>query len=251
MKTLLYKQLRLVCHPMTLIFCLFGIMVIIPNYPYTVIFFYVMLGLFFTFLNMREQKDLYYTALLPVPKRDAVKAGCLFTALIELLSLAVLVPCALLAVRLQPGKDNLVGLDPNLALFAAGFLLYAVFNAVFLPSFYANGYKVGVAFVKAIIPTTLAMIVFESGPSGPTRRSSDLPMFPASCGWTIWTRPRRCVCCRISSPLCCSTASARCLRSGGRRRSMKKLICDSNDRREPVVALLDHPVGRLRSLPLG
>ena len=69
MKTLLYKQLRLVCHPMTPVFCLFGFMVIIPNYPYTVIFFYVMLGLFFTFLNMREQKDLYYTALLPVPKR--------------------------------------------------------------------------------------------------------------------------------------------------------------------------------------
>lgn len=68
MKTLLYKQLRLVCHPMTPVFCLFGFMVIIPNYPYTVIFFYVMLGLFFTFLNMREQKDLYYTALLPVPK---------------------------------------------------------------------------------------------------------------------------------------------------------------------------------------
>lgn len=44
---------------------------------------------------------------------------------------------------------------------------------------------------------------------------------------------------------------ARCLRSGGRRRSMKKLICDSNDRLTPVVALLDHPVGRLRSLPLG
>ena len=167
MKTLLYKQLRLVCHPMTPVFCLFGFMVIIPNYPYTVIFFYVTRGLFFTFLNMREQKDLYYTALLPVPKRDAVKAGCLFTALIELLSLAVLVPCALLAVRLQPGKDNLVGLDPNLALFAAGFLLYAVFNAVFLPSFYANGYKVGVAFVKAIIPTTLAMIVFEALPHVP------------------------------------------------------------------------------------
>ena len=68
---------------------------------------------------------------------------------------------------MQPGKDNLVGLDPNLALFAAGFLLYAVFNAVFLPSFYANGYKVGVAFVKAIIPTTLAMIVFEALPHVP------------------------------------------------------------------------------------
>lgn len=167
MKALLYKQFRLVCHPMTLIFCLLGIMVLIPNYPYTVIFFYVMLGLFFTFLNIREQKDIYYSALLPVPKRDTVKAGCAFVVIIEVLSLVVLIPCSLLAVHLQPGKDNLVGLDPNLALLAAGFLLYAVFNGVFLPSFYANGYKVGIAFLKAVIPTTLAMIVLEALPHFP------------------------------------------------------------------------------------
>ena len=167
MKTLLYKQFRLVCHPMTLIFCLFGIMVLIPNYPYTVIFFYVMLGLFFTFLNIREQKDIYYSALLPVPKRDTVKAGCAFVVIIEVLSLVVLIPCSLLAVHLQPGKDNLVGLDPNLALLAAGFLLYAVFNGVFLPSFYANGYKVGMAFINAVIPTTLAMGALEALPHFP------------------------------------------------------------------------------------
>lgn len=167
MTALLFKQLRLVCHPMTPVFCLFGIMVLIPNYPYTIIFFYVMLGLFFTFLNIREQKDIYYSAILPVPKRDTVKAGCVLVTLVELLSLAVLAPCALLAVRLQPGKDNLVGMDPNLALFAAGFLLYAVFNAVFLPSFYANGYKVGIAFLKAVIPTTLVMMVLEALPHFP------------------------------------------------------------------------------------
>ena len=167
MKALLYKEFRLVCHPMTPIFCLFGIMVLIPNYPYTVIFFYVMLGLFFTFLNIREQKDIYYSALLPVPKRDTVKAGCAFVVIIEVLSLVVLIPCSLLAVHLQPGKDNLVGLDPNAALLAAGFLLYAVFNAVFLPSFYANGYKVGIAFLKAVIPTTLVMMVLEALPHFP------------------------------------------------------------------------------------
>ena len=167
MKALLYKQLRLVCHPMTPVFCLFGIMVLIPNYPYTIIFFYVMLGLFFTFLNVREQKDIYYSAILPVPKRDTVKAGCVLTALVELLSLVVLVPCALLAVHLQPGKDNLVGMDPNLALFAAGFLMYAVFNAVFLTDFYRSGYKVGVAFIKALIPVTLLMIVCEALPHFP------------------------------------------------------------------------------------
>ena len=167
MKALLYKQLRLVCHPMTPVFCLFGIMVIIPNYPYTVIFFYVMLGLFFTFLNIREQKDIYYSALLPVPKRDTVKAGCAFVVIIQVLSLVVLIPCSLLAAHLQPGKDTLVGLDPNAALLTAGFLLYAVFNAVFLPSFYANGYKVGIAFLKAVIPTTLVMMVLEALPHFP------------------------------------------------------------------------------------
>ena len=167
MRALLYKQLRLVCHPMTPVFCLFGVMVLIPNYPYTVIFFYVMLGLIFTFLNIREQKDSYYSAILLVPKRDTVKAGCALVALVELLSLAVLAPCALLAVRLQPGKDNLVGMDPNLALFAAGFLLYTVFNAVFLPTFYRNGYKVGAAFIKALIPVTLVMVVCEALPHLP------------------------------------------------------------------------------------
>lgn len=175
MTALLYKQIRLVCHPMTPVFCLFGVMVLIPNYPYTVIFFYVTLGLFFTFLNMREQKDIYYSALLPVPKRDTVKAGCLFTVLIELLSLVLLALFAALAVHLQPGKDNLVGLDPNAALLAAGFLLYAVFNAVFnavfLPSFYRSGYKVGVSYLKAVIPMAAAMIACEA-----------LPHFPAL-GW--------------------------------------------------------------------
>lgn len=78
MKTLLYKQLRLVCQPMTLVFCLFGVMLLIPAYPYTVMWFYVMLGLFFSFLNGREQKDVYYSALLPIRKRDTVKANCLF-----------------------------------------------------------------------------------------------------------------------------------------------------------------------------
>ena len=167
MKALLYKEFRLVCHPMTPIFCLFGVMVLIPNYPYTVIFFYVMLGLFFTFLNIREQKDIYYSALLPVSKRDTVKAGCAFVVIIQALSLVVLIPCSLLAAHLQPGKDNLVGLDPNAALLTAGFLLYAVFNAVFLPSFYANGYKVGIAFLKAVIPTTLVMMVLEALPHFP------------------------------------------------------------------------------------
>ena len=62
------KDLRLAAHPMMYVFALFGVMLIIPNYPYTVVFFYGLLGIFFTFLNGRENKDVYYCAVLPVTR---------------------------------------------------------------------------------------------------------------------------------------------------------------------------------------
>ena len=68
------KDLRLAAHPMMYVFALFGVMLIIPNYPYTVVFFYGLLGIFFTFLNGSENKDVDYCAVLPVTKRDQVRA---------------------------------------------------------------------------------------------------------------------------------------------------------------------------------
>ena len=167
MKALLYKQFRLVCHPMTLVFCPFGLLLLIPSYPYALTFFYVMLGLFFSFLNGREQKDIYYSALLPVRKRDAVRASALFAVMIELVSLLVAVPFALLSVRINPLGGNTVGLEANTALFAAALLLYAIFNGIFLPTFHKTAYKVGVSFLKAIIPVSIAMIVCEALPHFP------------------------------------------------------------------------------------
>lgn len=167
MKAILYKQFHLVCHPMTLVFPLFGVMLLIPSYPYTVIFFYVMLGLFFSFLNGREQKDIYYSALLPIRKRDTVKASVVFVLLIELASLLIAIPFALLSVRLNPLGGNAVGLEPNAALFAAALLLYALFNGIFLPAFYKTAYQVGVSFLKAVIPASIVMIVCELLPHVP------------------------------------------------------------------------------------
>ena len=161
MKALLYKQLRLVCHPMTLVFPFFGVMLLIPSYPYTLIFFYVMLGLFFSFINSREQKDIYYAALLPICKRDTVKASALFMVLVEWISLVVAVPFAVLSCRVNPLGGNAVGLEPNAALFAAALLLFTLFNSIFLPAFYKTAYRVGISFLKAIVPVSIAMILLE------------------------------------------------------------------------------------------
>lgn len=167
MKTLLYKQLRLACHPMTPVFCLSGIMLLIPNYPYSVAFFYVTLGLFFTFLNMREQKDIYYSALLPLRKRDTVRAAVAFTVLVELLSVVITALFCLLSAKLQPGKDNAVGMDANLMLLGAGFVLYGVFNLVFFVCLYRSGYKVGAAYLKANLALWPMMLLAEALPHFP------------------------------------------------------------------------------------
>jgi len=47
MKNMLYKEFKLALHPTSIIFLSLSAMVLIPNYPYYVTFFYVMLGVYF------------------------------------------------------------------------------------------------------------------------------------------------------------------------------------------------------------
>ena len=149
MRALFYKQFKLVCHPMTLLFTVFGVMFLIPNYPYTVAFFYVTLGLFFMMQNGREQRDTDFSALLPIRKRDTVKVAVLFSVMVELFSLLVAVPFAVLSAQMNPFGGNAAGVDANMAAFGMAFLLFAVFNYTFYVNFYRTGYKVGTAFIKA------------------------------------------------------------------------------------------------------
>ena len=160
MRALFYKQIALVCHPATPMFMLFGIMLLIPSYPYTVAFFYVMLGIFFTMLNAREQKDIFFTALLPVRKRDVVRVNLLFAMLLELISV-VIAGCVIpLAHRINPA-GNPVGFDASLALLGFAFILFALFNGVFFPVFYKTAYRVGTSFLLAVIPAALVMVAGE------------------------------------------------------------------------------------------
>ena len=158
MKALLYKQMKLCAHPMTFIFALFGCMLIIPNYPYTVAFFYVTLGIFFMYVNMREQRDSFFSALLPVKKSDTVKSGILFSSIIEIISIVLSVPFMFISQKINPKGGNLAGIDANFALIGMGFICFALFNVVFFPSFYKTGYKAGVAFIKSSAVMLFAVI---------------------------------------------------------------------------------------------
>lgn len=162
MKALLYKELKLALHPTTYLFMAIGAMLMIPSYPYYVAFFYTCLGVFFIFLTARENKDIFYTASLPVRKSDVVKSRVITVAIIELLQLAIGIPFAIIGIHINPNAaGNMAGIEANAAFFGLVLMMYGLFNAIYLPLFYKNAVKVGIPLIFAIIAVTIYVVAVE------------------------------------------------------------------------------------------
>ena len=161
MTSLLYKEIKLVAHPTSIVFAFLGCLVLVPSYPYSVIFMFGCLAPYITFLNAREINDAWYTALLPVTKCESVLGKCLLVVLFQLFQLLFSVPFALLRNFLNIA-NNPVGLDATVAWYGFGFIVYAVFDFIFLTTFYKSGYKVGKSFIFAAIFMVFLMILVET-----------------------------------------------------------------------------------------
>ena len=74
----LYKDLRLAAHPTLYIFILLGALVIVPSYPYSLVFFFGCLAPFITMMYGRETNDIYYMALLPIEKKEKLSLQSAF-----------------------------------------------------------------------------------------------------------------------------------------------------------------------------
>ena len=99
MFNLLYKELRIAAHPNLFVFTALGMLVIVPAYPYGMVFLFGCLGPFITFMYGRETNDIYYTALLPVKKSDTVKSKIMLVVLAQMTQLLISLPFAFLRVR--------------------------------------------------------------------------------------------------------------------------------------------------------
>ena len=140
MKDLLYKEFKLWWHPAWFLFLLFGSFLLIPSWPYFIAFWYIFFAFNVVFIAERSNHDVFFTVSLPVRKRDVVRARVCFVAFIELLQIIVAIPFAVInnAVYLQ---GNQAGMNTNFAFFGLIFIMYAVFNLIFLPGFYKTAYK--------------------------------------------------------------------------------------------------------------
>lgn len=161
MSDLLVKELRLAAHPSVYVFICMGALVLIPAYPYGVVFFFGCLGLFQTFMFDRETRDIFYTALLPLPKRDVVKGKLILAIFLQLGQLVISLPFAYIRTLYLP-DGNPVGMEANAAWYGFGLMIYGIFNLVFFTQFYKTAYKAGVSFIIGLIPVTLCIFAMEA-----------------------------------------------------------------------------------------
>ena len=161
MKALQYKEWKLAMSPVPFFFLALSGLLLIPNYPYYVTFFYNSLGIFLFFQSCRENRDVYYMMLLPVTKREMVRARVRTVMDLQLLQVLVCIP--FMVIRAQYGQlKNEVGIEANAAFLGLSFVLMGAFNAVFLPMHYKNGYDLGKPFLVCSILEFVLIAVLET-----------------------------------------------------------------------------------------
>ena len=164
MKKLLYKEMKLSANPLSYWFIAFSAMTMIPSYPILVGSFFICLGIFHTYQQIREYDDVTYTVMLPVKKRDIVTAKYLFVLFIELTAFIL---CTLLTIiRMKilgtavPYATNQL-MNANMAYLGYTMIVFAVFNSIFLAGFFKTTYKIGKPFFIFCVVSFIIIIMGE------------------------------------------------------------------------------------------
>ena len=165
MTKLLNKEFRLACSPLSWIFLIAAGMTMLPGYPILMGAFFVCFGVFHSFQNAREANDVLYTVLLPVRKRDFVRAKFAFTCCIQLLGFVLMAALTALRMTALAGGPAYVGnalMNATPLFLAFSLLIFTAFNVFFLGGFFRSGYKIGIPFLCFGIATLLLIFIGEA-----------------------------------------------------------------------------------------
>lgn len=165
MVNLLRKECKLSASILSYLFIVFSLMVFIPNYPILCGVFFVTLGLFQSYQNVRDTNDIVFSALLPIPKKDVVKAKFIFCTFIELISVILMFIFTIIRSTVLKNATAYVQnklMNPNLFFIAIALLIFSLFNLIFVAGFFKTAYKYGMPFVIYIIVCFLVIFVAEA-----------------------------------------------------------------------------------------
>ena len=145
MKHLLYKEFRLSIPLFVFFYLSFALMLLIPSYPYLVAFFFICNASMYIFTQGQANGDLLFSTMLPVRKRDVVRARYLSIMLLQMLFLLLCTGVIFLHQYLPPAglPDNPAGWDAGLMLLGAGLGVMGLYNLIGIPAYFRGEAKIG------------------------------------------------------------------------------------------------------------
>lgn len=149
MKNLFIKELKLAASPLTFFFIAGAFITFIPGYPLLVGTFFVTLGIFYSFRNIRENGDINYSVLLPVSKRDIVKGKFCFVVFLEGCAFLLTAVITLIRILFLSGAGVYAGnplMCANFTFLGYVLIAFALFNLIFVGGFFKTGYYFGKPF---------------------------------------------------------------------------------------------------------
>ncbi|KRL12392.1 ABC-2 transporter permease [Schleiferilactobacillus perolens] len=161
----LRKEYLLAAHPTTWFFIWLGALVLVPAYPYSVVFFFAMLAPSLDLVYAKQTNDILYTALLPAGKAGVVRGKVLYTFTFQTAMLLLTIPWALL--RTLYIQTNHAGINANMTYFGLGLLALAVFDYLFLTGFFKTGTKIGWPYFWGTLAALILLGVMETLPHLP------------------------------------------------------------------------------------
>ncbi len=172
MKALLYKEFKLAMHPICYIFiALFPFMILIPAYPLAIGFIYVLTTYPILFLGAnkgQQSNDLLYSTLLPVRKKDIVRARIFTVAIMQFAYIAImccLYPLALLIYKSTGNSGEQITvpgltLDGFVSVLGIAIIGFAIADLIFFPIYYKNGKSIVMSTLLTILGFILYLAIF-------------------------------------------------------------------------------------------
>ncbi|MGO4183338.1 hypothetical protein BK120_26290 [Paenibacillus sp. FSL A5-0031] len=160
MYNLLMKELKLGVSPFFYIMpFLTGALMLIPSWLYfLVILYFCFLTIPNMFAGYKSQNDLIFTNMLPVTKKDIVKAKVYVIVILELMHIIVAMIYGLITIRLYPNLTYFF-FKPSFGFWGLCFVMIAIFNIILISMYYKTAYKYGAATIVSIT----AAILFAGG----------------------------------------------------------------------------------------
>lgn len=156
MYNLVMKDLKLGVSPFFFFLPLLtGALMLIPGWIYLLVpLYFCWLTIPNLFAGLKVQNDLIFTTMMPVTKKDMVKARVAVIVLLELLHLVIAMIFGTFTLHLYPEMIYYF-FAPNMGFWGICFVMLALFNLTFIPIYYKTAYKYGNATIASI---TVAML---------------------------------------------------------------------------------------------